>query len=89
VVNGSAGELGIRTTEIKVIDSVVNGPYRAVLGVSGSYAGTGTVEVTRTRSSGPVQGLRCEGITTGAGILGPITYVDNELPPAICSPLVP
>jgi hypothetical protein len=45
--------------------------------------------VTRTRATSPVQGLRCENIATGAGITGPVTYVDNQLPPAICSPLVP
>ena len=89
VMNGSAGDLGIRSTDLHVIDSVINGPYRAAIGISGSYEGVGTLEVTRTHATGSVQGLRCENIATGAGITGPVTYVDNQLPPAICSPLVP
>ena len=88
-VYGSSGTAGIRTTDIHVVDTVVNGPLRAVMQISGSYSGTGTLEMTRVSSSGPVQGLRCENISTGAGITGPITYVDNQLPAPLCSPLVP
>ena len=86
---GSAGDAGIRTTDLHVVDTVINGPVRAAMQVSGSYAGTGTVEMTRVTTNGAIQGLRCEGISTGAGITGPVTYVDNHMPPAVCSPLVP
>jgi hypothetical protein len=89
VATGSSGDGSLRTTDLHVVDTVINGPIRAAMGVSGSYAGTGTVELTRVRASGANQGLRCEGIATGAGITGPVTYVDNQLPPAVCSPLVP
>lgn len=89
VVNGSAGDLGIRSTDIHVVDTTIDGPVRGAMAISGSYSGVGTVEMTRDHAPGARQGLGCEGISTGAGITGPVTYVDNDMPPAVCSPLVP
>lgn len=89
VVNGSSGDGSIRSTDIHVVDTEIDGPLRAAVGVSGSYSGVGTIEMTRVHASGANQGLRCENVSTGAGVTGPVTYVDNQLPPAICTPLVP
>lgn len=79
---------GIRTTDIHIRDTVVIGPYRAAVIVSGSYCGTGTVEISRMKTTGVSQGLRCEGVSVGSGITGPITLVDNLLPLSNCSPFI-
>lgn len=79
---------GIRTTDIHIRDTTVIGPYRAAAIVSGSYCGTGTIEITRMKTVGVSQGIRCEGVSTGAGITGPITFLDNLLPVSSCSLLV-
>lgn len=89
VANGSSGDGSVRSTDIHVVDTEIDGPARAAMGISGSYSGVGSVELTRVGPNGASQGLGCEGISTGAGITGPVTYVDNQLPPPPCSPLVP
>lgn len=87
--NGVASEYpGIRTTGIHIRDNLVSGAYRATVTVSGSYCGTGYLEVVRNVSTGPRQGLRCEGVSVGAGITGPLVFSGNVFPANDCA-LVP
>lgn len=79
---------GIRTTRIRLADNSVSGPYRATATVSGSYCGTGAIEMLRNKASGPQQGLRCEEVATGSGVTGPVTVRNNDVPPNTCA-LVP
>jgi len=76
---------GVRTTRIRVRDNAVFGPYRSVVVVSGSYCGTGSLEVTRNVATGPLQGLRCEGAAVGSGITGPVVAKDNSIPASSCA----
>ncbi len=84
---GSAGAYATRTAEIEVIDSNFYGPLAAVLRVSGSYGGTGSVTVERTWADQAVQGLRCENMLIGGGVLGPVMYAGNTLPAPGCGAL--
>ena len=72
-----------------MVDSQFYGPYAAVLRVSGSYGGTGSVSMARVWSDGAVQGLRCENVAIGGGVLGPIWYAGNTMPAPVCGALVP
>lgn len=78
------GQTGIRSTGIEVVDLSAVGPHRAVIGTSGSYCGVGSLLVRRTRSSNAIQGLRCEGVATGAGVAGPVVLSDNAMPANVC-----
>lgn len=79
---------GIRADRTKLTDVVANGLFRAVLSTTGSYCGAGSFELQRVASFGSLQGLRCENVTSGAGVLGPVVYLDNALPPPSCAGLV-
>lgn len=79
---------GVRTTRIHLRDNTISGPYRATVVVSGSYCGTGTIEMVRNVATGPQQGLRCENATSGSTITGPVVFRDNHIPGNTCS-LVP
>lgn len=78
------GVSGIRATNVRVSDLRAKGPYRAVVGTSGSYCGAGALLIRRTRSSEAAQGLRCENVTTGAGVTGPVVLEENDLPGNVC-----
>lgn len=83
-----SGSVDTRTTDIVLSDSNLTGPYVSGIAVGGSYAGTGAVTVERTRSSGITYGMRCANATAGAAILGPVNYLSNQMPRALCAPLV-
>lgn len=77
---GSAGTYARRTTGIEVVDSRFYGPFAAVVRVSGSYGGTGSVSMERITAPDAAVGLRCENMAVGAGVVGPVTYADVALP---------
>lgn len=79
------GLAGIRSTDVDVSDLSAVGSYRAVVGTSGSYCGIGSLSVRRARSAQAAQGLRCEGVTTGAGVTGPIVLEGNAMPANACA----
>lgn len=77
---GSAGAYAQRTTGIQVTDSQFYGPFAAVVRVSGSYGGTGSVAMERVAAPDAAVGLHCENMAVGAGVIGPVTYADVALP---------
>jgi len=70
---GGAGSAGIRTTDIQLSDDATTGNLLATLRISGSYAGTGTASVDGCTSNGADAIIQCENVSSGQGILGPIT----------------
>lgn len=89
--NQSNGTPGTRTTPVVVMDSVVTGPFRALVSTSGYYAGgVGSFELrNNTASSSSTSGFRCEDVTataTAGGVSGPIAYADNKAGAPSCSP---
>jgi hypothetical protein len=67
----------VQTTGLVVRDSVFAGPLLAVMRVSGSYAGTGTLASNRNVSIGAPTGIKCE---NASGITGPVTSVGDAMP---------
>lgn len=77
------GATGVRTTGIVVSRNAFSGPMTAVVALSGSYGGVGSVTMTANAGNpGLIAGLRCDGMTTGAGIAGPVIVVGNTGMPA-------
>lgn len=83
---GSAGTYGIRTTDLHVNANAWKGPLKAVIGISGSYMGAGTLAATLNTAA--VTGVICGNINTAGGIQGPFAVVSNSWLPSICSPLI-
>lgn len=82
LANGSAGTYGIRTTDLHVNANTWKGPLKAVIGISGSYMGAGTLEATLNVAS--VTGVICGNINTAGTILGPFEVVSNSWLPSMC-----
>lgn len=78
---------GVRTTDLHVLNNVIAGNYRATAIVSGSYCGTGYLEMSGNVVTGPKQGLRCENMAVGSGVVGPIILQNNSMPQSFCQPL--
>lgn len=78
------GSSGIRSTDIAVSDLRAIGPHRAVVVTSGSYCGVGFLTIRRARSTEASQGLRCENVTVGAGVTGPVMLDGNAMPANMC-----
>lgn len=76
---------GVRVTGIRLSDNLISGPYRATVGVSGAYCGTGSVELVRNTAIGPQQGLRCEEVAVGSGVTGPVVLKGNAIPTNACT----
>jgi hypothetical protein len=83
---GSAGTYGIRTTDLHVNANQWKGPLKAVIGISGSYAGAGTLAATLNAAA--IAGVICGNIHTAGGIQGPFTVTANSWLPSVCSPLI-
>lgn len=84
LANGSAGTLPIRTTDIQLDSNTWSGRLRGIVGLSGSYGGAGTVTSWGNASAGPVGGIVCGNVYSGAQVLGPVTSTHDKLPPPNC-----
>lgn len=82
--NGSAGEFGVRTTDVHVWGNTFTGPLRGVVGVSGSYAGAGSVGSSDNVTTGAIGGIVCSGVAAGSGVLGPVTSTRDSIPAPAC-----
>lgn len=80
LVTGAAGEGGLRSTDLHVMDSVFTGPLRWVASITGSYLGVGSLEMRRVTAPGAIGGLICSNLLTQGTITGPVTYGDNAMP---------
>lgn len=80
------GSTSIRTDDIVLDTNSWNGPLRQVLAVSGSYAGCGSVTLLDNTATGPVKGLFCAGVSTGAGVIGPVVSTRDLWPTPVCGP---
>lgn len=84
--SGSNAVPDIRTTEIEVRDNAWTGPLHAVLGLSGSYGGSGTAASSGNVTSGAIGGIMCSNFSTGRGVSGPVTSTRDLMPIPACGP---
>lgn len=70
---GSAGAAPTRTDQIVVSGNIWVGPLAGVIGIAGSYGGTGWVTAISNVAMGPLAGLVCGNANVGSRILGPLT----------------
>ncbi len=80
LLNGSAGGTGIRSTGLRIVDTLVRGPFRWTVTASGAYAGLGSLELSRVMASGPAGGVLCDDAFVQGAILGPYSVEDSVLP---------
>lgn len=83
------GTPGVRASPVVLLDSVVFGPFRALLSTTGYYAaGAGAFDVRDNIAPAMTSGLRCEdaaATATTGGISGPVMYMDNVAGAPMCS----
>lgn len=90
VINGSAGDSGIRSTDLVVSNNLLEGSLLWLLSISGSYQGVGTLSMVNNLAASAKGGLSCSNVTTQGTITGPIVYNQNVagLIQATCLPLI-
>ncbi len=74
------GSTTIRTGDIHVIGNVWQGPLKGIIGLSGSYAGCGSVESSDNIVTGATYGIAGYGMSSGSGIVGPVTSTRDSMP---------
>ncbi len=82
------GSTTIRTDDVHVLGNEWQGPLKGIIGLSGSYAGCGSVESADNVATGSTYGIIGSGATTGAGITGPVTSTNDAMPAPIPAGLV-
>jgi hypothetical protein len=83
---GSAGALGIRTTDVRVQANTFGGALRGALATSGSYSGVGTVDTSDNVATGATYGIFCDNYASQGGVTGPITSTRDSWPAPRCGP---
>lgn len=80
LVNGSAGELAIKTDDLHILGNEFIGPFKWLAWVSGSYAGVGSIEFSRNSSVSSIGSMFCDNVSAQGGIAGPIRFINNSIP---------
>lgn len=89
LITGSAGDGGLRSTDLHVLDSTFIGPLRWIVSITGSYLGVGSLEVRRVTAPQALGGLTCSNLLSQGTITGPVSYADSTLPlQSGCTPLM-
>jgi hypothetical protein len=83
---GSAGTLGIRTTDVRVEGNTFAGALRAAVATSGSYSGAGTLTTSDNAGFGATFGIFCDNFASQGRVLGPITSRGDSWPAPRCGP---
>ncbi|MBZ4421110.1 right-handed parallel beta-helix repeat-containing protein [Myxococcus sp. RHSTA-1-4] len=86
LANGSAGTNPIRTDDLHVNSNTWSGPLKAVIAISGSYGGCGSLSATHNVAAAP--GVLCQNATTGSMILGPLDVSGNTWLPSLCGTMI-
>lgn len=82
------GSTAVRTDRVAVEACTFSGPLLAEVRVSGSYAGTGVVTLIGNVGTDATQGLRCENVTSGSKITGPMSITRaTPWPVDVCGPI--
>lgn len=81
---GSAGATGIRTTDVVVAHNTFAGLLLTAVGVSGSYAGIGTLNTIGNVTTGPTYGIYCDNVASAGTVQGPIVSTRDSWPAPLC-----
>lgn len=93
-IEGTDGATGVRTTPVEIADCTFVGKFRAIVSVSGSYAGgVGALTLRDNAMAGAIGGLRCENIAPvmqrnglmSGGVMGPLVYEHDVWPAPSCA----
>jgi hypothetical protein len=83
---GSAGTIGIRTTDVRAESNLFAGALLGALSTSGSDFGVGTVDTSDNVAVGATYGISCDNFASQGGVIGPITSTGDSWPAPSCGP---